>query len=277
VGTPGDFGSLGERPTHPELLDWLAVEFMRNGWRLKPLHKMIVTSAVYRQSSQRRDDLDAIDPDNALLGRMSARRLESETIRDAILSISGRLTNALYGPPVPVMPDDVGQIVVGVDTRDSAGRPTGKVVPLGTAEFRRSVYIQVRRSMPLGMLQTFDAPLMTPNCERRVASTVSPQALFMMNSAFIDEQAKTMAHRVERETSADLESQFRRAWRLAFGESPTDRNVRDGLVFLNRQTMAADSAGPAARGQTVGPGETHTAFAHLCQALLISNGLLYVD
>ena len=181
VGTPSDFGFLGERPTHPELLDWLASEFMRNGWRLKPLHRLIVTSTVYRQSSRRRPDVDAFDPDNRLLGRMSVRRLEAETIRDSILAAGG-MTDTLYGPPVPVMPDEVGQIVIGVDTRDSAGRPSGKIVPLGSAEFRRSIYVEARRSMPLGMLQAFDEPLMTPNCERRATSTVSPQALFMMNS-----------------------------------------------------------------------------------------------
>ena len=193
VGTPSDFGFLGERPTHPELLDWLASEFMRNGWRLKPLHRLIVTSAVYRQSSNRRPEVDALDPDNRLLGRMPVQRLEAETIRDSILAASGCMTDTLYGPPVPVMPDEVGQIVVGVDTRDSAGRPSGKVVPLGSAEFRRSIYVEARRSMPLAMLQAFDEPVMTPNCERRASSTVSPQALFMMNSSFVEEQAVAMA------------------------------------------------------------------------------------
>ena len=100
---------------------------------------------------------------------MSVRRLEAETIRDALLAASGRLSAKMFGPPVPVMPDEVGQIVVGVDTRDSAGRPTGKVVPLGEDEFRRSIYVQVRRSQPLGMLEPFDAPTMSPNCEQRAS------------------------------------------------------------------------------------------------------------
>ena len=172
VATPGDFGILGERPSHPELLDWLADEFMAGGWKLKRLHRMIVTSTAYRQSSRHRAELDAVDPDNRLLGRMSVRRLEAETLRDALLASHGRLSAKMFGPPVPVTPDDVGQVVVGVDTRDSAGRPTGKVVPLGEDEFRRSIYVQVRRSRPLGMLETFDAPLMTPNCELRTSSTV---------------------------------------------------------------------------------------------------------
>src|SRR5262249_46080048 len=177
-----DFGVLGEKPSHPELLDWLADEFVAGGWKLKRLQKLIVTSTAFRQDSRRRDDLDAVDPENRLLGRMPVRRLEAETIPGALLALSGRLSSKEYGPPVPVAPDDVGQIVVGVDTRDSAGRPSGNVVSLGEEEYRRSVYVQVRRSMPLGMLEPFDAPLMTPNCQQRASSTVAPQSLLMMNS-----------------------------------------------------------------------------------------------
>ena len=275
VGTPSDFGSLGERPTHPELLDWLADEFMRNGWRLKPLHRLIVTSTVYKQSSQRRPEVDAFDPDNRLLGRMPVRRLEAETIRDSVLAVSGRMTGTLYGPAVPVMPDEVGQIVVGVDTRDTAGRPTGKIVPIGSAEFRRSVYVEARRSMPLAMLQAFDEPVMTPNCERRASSTVSPQALFMMNSSFVEEQAEAMAMRILKETPSDgTNARFCAAWQLAFGVNPSDRDVREGIAFLDRQTQVLESERPkTARGR----GAKHSALAQLCQALLISNGFLYVD
>jgi hypothetical protein len=166
VGTPGDFGALGERPSHPELLDWLGGEFMDHGWRLKRLHRLILTSTVYRQSSRRDPAKDRLDPDNRLLGRMPVRRLEAEAVRDAILAVSGRLNRQPFGPPVPVMVDEVGQVVLGVDTRD-AGRPTNKVVPLGGQEFRRSVYVQARRSLPLTMLEAFDAPMPEPNCECR--------------------------------------------------------------------------------------------------------------
>jgi hypothetical protein len=183
----------------------------------------------------------------------------------------------MYGPPVPVMPDDVGQIVVGIDTRDSTGRPRGKVVPLGSAEFRRSVYVQVRRKMPLGILQTFDGPLMTPNCERRATSTVSPQALFMMNSAFVGDQADAMASRIERDAPADATSRFRAAWRLVFGVSPTDRDVRDGLAFLVGQAQVLASEGLPNKLPAAGQGRDRLPLAHLCKALLISNGLLYVD
>ena len=131
--------------------------------------------------------------------------------------------------------------------------------------------------MPLGMLQTFDGPLMTPNCERRATSTVSPQALFMMNSAFVGEQAETMAKRIEKEAPADAESRFRAAWRLVFGVSPTDRDVRDGIAFLAGQAKVLDSEGPSKKTPTAERGRDQLALAHLCQALIISNGLLYVD
>ena len=221
VGTPSDFGSLGEHPTHPELLDWLADEFMRNGWRLKPLAPVDRQVCRLQAIVERRPEVDAFDPDNRLLGRMPVRRLEAETIRDSILAASGRMTDTLYGPAVPVMPDEVGQIVVGVDTRNTAGRPSGKIVPIGSAEFRRSIYVEVRRSMPLAMLQAFDEPLMTPNCERRASSTVSPQALFMMNSSFVEEQAEAMATRNLKETpSADKSGSFA-AWQWLSACIPT--------------------------------------------------------
>ena len=146
----------------------------------------------------------------------------------------------MFGPPVPVTPDEAGQIVVGVDTRDSAGRPTGKVVPLGDDEFRRTIYVQVRRSRPLGMLEPFDAPLMKPNCELRTSSTVAPQSLLMMNSAFVVEQSEAMAERIEREVGSDPQAQFQRAWLLAYSRQPTEaastrrRDFPDGTDRLGR-------------------------------------------
>jgi hypothetical protein len=125
-----------------------------------------------------------VDPDNLLLSRASVRRLDAETLRDAMLSVSGQLNPKMFGPPVPVMLDTDGQVIVGVDTTDTAGRPTGKVVPLNGEEFRRSVYVQMRRTRPLALLEAFDLPKMEPNCELRSASTVAPQSLTLMNSAF---------------------------------------------------------------------------------------------
>ena len=245
VATPADFGMLGDRPSHPELLDWLADEFMRGGWKLKRLQRMIVTSTAYRQLSRHRDEIDAVDPDNRLLGRMSVRRLEAETVRDWLLAMSGRLSPRMYGPPVPVTPDDVGQIVVGVDTRLSDGRPSGNVVGLGEYEFRRIIYVQVRRSKPLGMLEPFDAPTMTPNCEQRASSTVAPQSLLMMNSAFVVRQAEAMAARIRQEAGGDPAAQFQRAWLLAFCRQPTDPEMKSGVAFLAEQSTAASAAAPS--------------------------------
>jgi mono/diheme cytochrome c family protein len=277
VATPSDFGAQGERPTHPELLDWLADDFMQGGWKLKRVQRLIVTSTAYRQSSARDDRLDQVDPDNRLLGRMSVRRLETETIRDSLLALGGRLTNTMYGAPVPVMPDEVGQVVVGIDTRDSAGRPSGKFVSLGSDEFRRSIYVTVRRSMPLGVLEPFDLPVLTPNCELRASSTVAPQSLLMMNSPFVVEQAEKIAARVRHDAGSDPLEQFQRIWRLAYARSPTDREMAHGLAFLSAQTTELTAAQAAADPKATPIDPPQMALAHLCHAIISSNGFLYVD
>lgn len=274
VATPGEFGVLGEPPTHPKLLDFLADEFMRRDWRLKPMQRMMVLSTAYRQSSQHRPEHDAVDPDNRLLGRMPVRRLESELVRDAILSVSGQIVHQLFGKPSPVAPDEVGQIIVAVDTRDSAGRPTGKHVALGGDEFRRSVYIEVRRSMPLGVLEPFDAPVMAPNCELRASSTVAPQSLLMMNSPFIVAQAAAMAERVTREAGSDPENQLRAAWQLAFGLEPSPDELAAGIDFLRGAVEPAAADKPAANAD---PDPAASNLTNLCQALLCSTRFLYVE
>ena len=236
VETPGDFGMLGARPTHPKLLDWLASELVEGGWRLKRLHKLIMTSTAYRQQSRRRPELQAVDADNRLYGRMSIRRLEAEAIRDAMMVASGKLERQMFGKPVPTRPDDVGQIVVGVDTRDAAGRPTGKEVDIGGQAFRRSVYVTVRRTQPLAVLEAFDAPIMEPNCKRRSTSTVTPQALLMMNSPYIRQMARHMAERVVREAGDEPRQQIEHAWLLAFSSKPDKQQLEESLGFLNRLT-----------------------------------------
>jgi mono/diheme cytochrome c family protein len=273
VGTPGDFGALGERPTHPELLDWLADEFTAGGWRLKRLHRLILTSAAYRQSSRRDPAGQKIDPDNRLLGRAPVRRLEAEAIRDAVLAVSGRLNARPLGPPVPVRPDEVGQIVLGVDNRDAAGYPQGKPVSLGAEAFRRSVYVQVRRSRVLSVLEAFDAPTMAPCCDARAASTVTPQALMLMNSGFVLAHADDFAERVRREAGDDPRRQVARAWRLAFSREPSAQDVAEAVRFL------AEQAG-AFRAQKQAPGAAapeRRALASFCQALLSANEFLYVE
>lgn len=269
VNTPADLGLLGERPTHPELLDWLASDFLAGGWRLKRLQRLIMTSAAYRQSSERRPELDRVDPDNRLLGRMSIRRLEAEALRDALLSVSGKLNTKAFGPPVPVTQDEVGQIVVGNDIRNPGdGTPKGKVASLGGEEFRRSVYVQVRRSLPLAVLDTFDGPVMTPNCDIRHASTVAPQSLMLLNSPFIHQQAAFLAERVRKEN--EPRAQIVYAWKLAYATTPTSQEVDQALAFVNQQTEVYRQQ----KGVT-DPGLQ--ALTNFAQALLSSNRFLYID
>ncbi len=284
VNTPGDFGALGERPTHPELLDWLASEFMDGGWNLKPFHKLLMTSTVYRQQLRRDAQQDEVDPDNTLYGGARLRRLEAEAIRDAVLAISGKLNPKPFGEPVPVMADLVGQYVIGIENLN-AGRP-GAVIGLNGDEFRRSVYVQARRSRPLAVLDTFDLPRMEPNCEARSTSTVAPQSLMLMNNDFVLEQAEHFARRVHGEVGEDVEAQVRRAWQLALARAPQPQELREAAEFLAQQ--AADFAANAdlrkpntnADKNVYQPGLLEPklqALASLCQLLVSSNEFLYVE
>ncbi len=279
VGTPGDFGSQGERPTHPELLDWLADHFVKSGWRLKAFHKLLMMSTVYRQSSTRTETLDAIDPDNRLLGRMNLRRLDAESIRDSVLTVSGNLNATLYGPPMSVTADGVGQVVIGTPKNDREGR----VVALkGNAAFRRSIYVQARRTLKLGMLAAFDAPTMTPNCEQRNSSTVANQALLFMNNADLLKQSEIFAERVAKDSGNDVTTQVRRAWRLALSSEPTPEQIERSVAFFEVQKKLARQ-----RISELTPEEAKTvrfadqpekqALAAFCQFLLSNNAFLYVD
>jgi hypothetical protein len=275
VSTPADFGYLGERPSHPVLLDWMAARFSEGGWELKRLHRMLMASAAYRQESHRTDALDAVDSDNRLLGRMSIRRLEAEAVRDSILAASGQLNSNMLGPPVPVTVDEVGQVIVGLDNRDSAGRPQGKRGLLGAGEFRRSVYVQVRRSQPLSMLETFDAPALNPNCEIRNRSTVAPQSLLLMNNEFVLSQAQVLAERAAQEAGDDAAAQVRLVWRLALSHEPNEEELSAAIAFVAEQKN--EFVATPANAKTPPPPPEVRALASLCQALFSSNAFLYVD
>ncbi|HEY2413636.1 MAG TPA: DUF1553 domain-containing protein [Pirellulaceae bacterium] len=273
VATPADFGQLGARPTHPELLDWLASRFIDDGWELKRFHRLLMSSAAYRQLSRRTDELDKVDADNRLLGRMNIRRLEAEAVRDSMLAATERLNSKMLGPPVPVTVDEVGQTIVGLDNRDSAGRPVTKRASLGGDEFRRSMYVQVRRSLPLSMLETFDAPLLNPNCEIRNRSTVAPQSLLLMNSDFVLDQSRSLAERVIRQAPGSRAEQVRLAFRLALAEEPADSELQSALAFVAGQER---EIGAKERADKSPPVAT-SALASFCQALLSSNRFLYID
>ncbi|MDB5310738.1 MAG: Protein of unknown function (DUF1553)/Protein of unknown function (DUF1549)/Planctomycete [Gemmataceae bacterium] len=283
VGTPGDFGRLGERPTHPELLDWLASEFVANGWSAKKLHQLILTSTAYRQSSAREPAKDAADPDNHLLGRFPLRRLDAEAIRDATLAVSGKLNPKMYGPPVPVMEDDAGVAVIGKENRDGARYKLGdESVPAGE-ESRRSIYIQVRRSKPLAVLDTFDWATVEPNCEVRNSSTATPQSLMLLNGEFVIVQATAFADRVRKDAGDDPAAQVGRAWRLAYGREPIEKERAGAVAFLRdsaagfRKVLPAPAPKAGAAKPADAPSPEARALAALGQVLLSSNRFLYVD
>ena len=298
VNTPGDFGSLGDRPTHPELLDWLASEFVFSGWSQKHLHRLIMTSNVYRQQgvassialagvSELNDESPGpqiVDPDNTLYWQFPIRRLDAETLRDSMLAVGGLLNDRRTGSPVPVMADIVGQWVIGKENLN-AGRP-GPVLAMNTEEFRKTIFVQWRRSRPLTVLDTFDLPKMEPNCERRNSSTVAPQSLFLMNSDFIVQVAEHFAARVRREAGTNTGEQVRHAWRIAFVRNPADNEINEALEFLAAQIeqfkMKAVETKPVtnrfdSKAKNVKRDAAELALANLCQLLLSSNEFLYVD
>ena len=285
ASTPGDLGFLGVRPTHPALLDWLADEFVVRGWSLKQLHRLIMLSTAYRQKSTRSPEIDAVDADNQLLSRMSVRRLGAESLRDWILAISQKYNSRRYGPAVPVMADKVGQFVIGMENLN-AGRP-GAVLPMKGEDFRRSIFIQVRRSRPLGVLDTFDAAILQPNCTMRSQSTVAPQALMMMNGRFVRTQSVYIAERIEREVGRELPQQAARAWQLVYGRDIEQREQDEAIDLLGQlgehfENLLADkekagtSTGDLTEPVTSSDPQIE-ALATLCQALLSSNEFFYID
>ena len=277
VATPTDFGTLGQKPTHPELLDWLAAEFMESGWSLKHLHRLILTSNAWQQQLRNRNDLDAADPDNELYGGARLLRLDAEVLRDSILAISGRLNPRAFGPAVPVMADRVGRFVVGKENLN-AGRPGAKI-DLNGEEFRRSVYIQVRRSRPLSVLDTFDRPAMAPNCDMRRPSTGSTQSLLMMNSDLLLDYSRHLAARLAAEATADVTPQIQLAWQLVYSRPPEHSELDAATEFVKEQTavFAEQSAYKPNEKKPPARSAGQEAVALMCQMLLSSNEFLYVD
>ena len=225
VPTPADFGRLGVAPTHPELLDWLADEFMQNGWSVKHLHRIILTSSAWRQSSRRVAMHDSLDPDNRFYSRQSITRLDAELVRDRMLAATGRLNAQQFGTPAPIAEDDAGQIVIDDN------------------ETRRSMYVKVRRSQPVAMLQAFDAPVMTVNCERRPVSTVATQSLMLMNSGSILNHAAKLADRCRAEATPIPEDQLAS---LPVLPSPPHESWQYGYGTFNETSKQTESFTPLA-------------------------------
>ncbi|HSG71857.1 MAG TPA: DUF1553 domain-containing protein, partial [Planctomycetaceae bacterium] len=269
VETPGDFGRLGIPPTHPELLDWLAADFVDSGWNTKQSIKSIMLSETYRQGLNNDPHYWEVDPDNNLLGSARLKRVEAEVLRDSILALTGKLNEKQFGPAVPVMADLVGQWVIGQENLN-AGRP-GAVIDMKGEQYRRSIYVQVRRSRPLAVLETFDSPRMDPNCDARDVTTVSTQSLMLMNGEYVMEQSEFLGARVVSEAGDDQPAQIRRLWELVYSRQPSDSELADAEQFLIEQTEDLKS-----RIKTDQPPQ-QPALASLCQVLLGSNEFLYLD
>ena len=254
VATLGNFGSTGARPTHPELLDWLAVEFMRSGWSIKHLHRLMLTSRTYRQSSQVTPQALRLDPGGELLSRMPLRRMEAEVLRDSLLSVAGRLDETQFGKPE------------GVDAR-----PDGLV--LSTAKrgaWRRSIYVLQRRTKMPTILDSFDYPQMGPNCLERGESIVAPQALHLLNNAMVYELAKHFAARIHREAGDDRERQIERIHIIAWARPPRADELKIALESLGQLTQhwiaRANAKDAPAR-----------ALVNYCHAVMNSAAFLYID
>jgi hypothetical protein len=257
VPTPNDFGGLGEPPSHPELLDWLAAELMDGGWRIKRLHRMILLSSTYRMSSRATPDGLAKDPDNYRFWRYPMRRLRAEEVRDSILAVSGTLNEKARGPSVcPPIPREVlaGQSIPG----------NGWTISPPDESARRSVYIHVKRSLLVPILATHDSADTDSSCPVRYTTTVPSQSLGLLNGQFANEQAEHFARRLQRERPGNLGDQVRRALRLTTGIDPGSEEVATDLEWLR-----------SLRAET-GLNE-HAALAQYCLLALNANAFLYLD
>jgi hypothetical protein len=271
-----NFGRTGRRPTHPELLDWLALEFVRQGWSIKAIHRLIMTSSTYRQSSQLSARSSELDFDNRLLSRSPLRRLDAEALRDALLFASGNLDETPFGP------------AERVERRDD-----GLVTSIGTEKgWRRSIYVLQRRSQTSTILEDFDLPQMSPNCVERTFATVAPQALHLMNNAMIHRWAVAMADRIVHDCGPDRDTQIRRAYELALARPPDAAELEvtvksfeelreKWLVEIQKSELRSSrSERTAPHPEAIGSPDERVmrkALTNLCHALMNSAEFIYVD
>ena len=253
VATPNDFGFAGARPSHPELLDWLAVEFMDHGWSVKHLHRLLVTSSAYRQSSTGIAGA-ALDPDDALLWRQNPHRLAAEPLRDALLASSGLLLLRAGGPPSwPELPPEVLQANPAF-LDDNETKTKGWYPSPAADQPVRSLFLVQKRTVRVPFMETFDLPENSTSCARRTSSTVAPQALSLMNGSLAVEASHALASRVRREAGNNPEPQIRHAFRLALLRAATQVEVERSAVLLRQHGLTG-----------------------LCRALLNLNEFAYVD
>jgi hypothetical protein len=273
VGTSSDFGFKGDRPTHPELLDWLTAEFTSNGWSLKKLHRLIVLSATYQQSSGHREFAARIDPANKLLWKYPRHRLEGEAIRDAALSVAGLLNLKMGGPSVfPELPAGM-----------PAPRGGWKVTPDDNERNRRSIYVFVRRNTRYPMFDSFDMPDPHESCARRNVTTSPIQALALLNSHLALQWAQSFAGRVLRLAGANQTQQVETAFRMAYGRSPDQHEQQIVRDFLKTQReliagrlRAGTAVVPENLPNAMEPAEA-AALVDLCHMLINANEFVYLN
>ena len=272
VETPNDFGNMGQSPSHPDLLDWLTTEFVRDGWKVKNLHRLIMNSSVYRQSSQFGPERNlAVDFDNRLLWRMNRRRIEAESLWDNVHSSAGTINLAMGGSPVvpPLAADEIASL------RDK----WHWVVSADPAQHtRRGIYILVRRNFKFPMFEVFDTPVTSQSCPVRDVTTVAPQALWGLNNRSVFRQAMHMAGRVIKEAGDDRTAQIVRAWRIALGRPPSDEELMSANKLLDDLEQSSPTplkelpdslkSVPPARAQ---------ALSKLCLALFNLSEFAFID
>jgi hypothetical protein len=257
AGTPSDFGVMGDEPADKALLDWLACELIDGGWSMKHIHRLIVTSATYRQASRPASGDDShweaaveSDPGNALWSRFPRRRLDGETLRDVMLAVSGSLNLQQAGESVrPPLAAEVVQTLLQADH--------WKVSPNPADHQRRSVYIFARRNLRFPLFEAFDRPAATASCDRRSPSTTAPQSLMLINSEFSLAAARRLAETVARQVGDDQKSQIEIVLKRTLARAPTASETEKLQAFL------------------VSAGEN--ALADLCLAILNSNEFVYLE
>lgn len=273
VATPNDFGAQGDPPTHPELLDWLAVEFVERGWSLKQIHRLMVTSATYCQSSTvdqanpRHVQGLTMDRQNKLLWHARRRRLEGEALRDAMLAVAGELSLRPFGPSArPKLPERISSY---------AWKPDAKPAN----QNRRSIYVFAKRNMRYPLFDAFDLPDMHNSCPARSKTTTAPQALLLLNGDFGLEQAQNWAGRLLDRFAGDERSLVAHAYRAAWGRIATPEEIQAGLRFLETQTAIIRAREPAAQAPARDPSNPCRAAAlvDFCHAVMNANESLYVD
>jgi hypothetical protein len=282
VATPGDFGKMGARPTHPELLDYLASYFVDNGWSIKKVHRLILLSNAYQEASDYDAKIGDADPDNKLLWRYPRRRMEAEAIRDSMLATAGLLNPQPGGPGVypPVPPGLITELSA---TAVAGGWRTEKDPAQSD---RRSVYIFVRRNLPYPLLQEFDTANTFESCDYRKNTVTAPQSLDLLNNELVLDWARSLAGRVLNDSGLAPAAQVDRAFRLAYGRGASAEEQKIAEDFLAKQMpiMAQRLAGdykskpplPANLPQGIDPARA-AAFVDLCHMLMDSNEFLYIN